>query len=212
MSDQLRLEAAENVFNNAFQKLINYDKQLFGDNLHEQTLCGRLAIYLEEEVKKDDIHKTFPYHADVEYNKMQQGKVKTILNENAVNQKEKYVKVRCDVIVHARGEIFKSYDNQEIDYQKENLIAIEMKKESRGKKELESNQLRLRSLTSKYGENYFSGLKVYSWDGVIADHVRGYLVGKLIRIRKGSKTLVVETYIETEHKYTEFYLLPPPRA
>lgn len=61
-------------------------------------------------------HGLIGYFADAEYNRKQNGQIKTIIDENMEE-----VKVQCDLILHSRGK----------NVERDNLIAIEMKKSNR---------------------------------------------------------------------------------
>ena len=68
----------------AFDILLIKDRLLFEYAVHEQTICGRLAMYLQE---------LFPcYHVDVEYN-LDGNHTKRLAGDA----------VRPDIIVHRRG-------------------------------------------------------------------------------------------------------------
>lgn len=75
------------------------------------------------------------YHVDVEYNRNKNGRIKTCcpLDDDRIPVP---VTINCDLIVHSRGEIARQ----------DNLIAIEMKKSSRTKKEKDSDRRRLITL------------------------------------------------------------------
>jgi len=74
----------------------------------ERSHCSRLAIYLEQLKPRLGIEG---YYADTEYNRKQDGQIKTILDDEM-----EVVVINCDLIIHSRGE--KAPDN---------LIAVEMK-------------------------------------------------------------------------------------
>jgi hypothetical protein len=96
------------------------------------------------------------YYADTEYNRMQEGRVKTILDEEAHE-----VRITCDLILHSRGEIAK----------KDNLIAIEMKRLEHPASEKRKDRIRLRTLT----KSSYDG--VWSADSkTLPEYVCGYKV------------------------------------
>lgn len=76
----------------------------------ERNLCARLALYIELEMERIGLQG---YYADVEYNRKQNGAVKTIMDDEY-----QIIRINCDLILHSRGEII----------QRDNLIAVEMKK------------------------------------------------------------------------------------
>ena len=94
----------------------------------ERNLCGRLSIYLERLLKKYGLTE---YYSDPEYNRKQNGKVKTILDDDM-----EIVTINCDLIIHSRG---KEMGN-------DNLLAIEMKKYTRPNNEKISDKNRLRTM------------------------------------------------------------------
>lgn len=139
-------EATDIFFVNEVQNILN--------GVAERNLCGRLSIYLEQKLNQYAIKG---YYADTEYNRKQNGQVKTILDDQM-----KVVNIQCDLIVHSRGEIIKQ----------DNLIAIEMKKSNRPDEEKASDRNRLRALTK---ESYDD---IWSADGIaLPKHVCGYVVG-----------------------------------
>src|SRR3546814_16494171 len=72
------------------------------------------------------------YRADTEYNRKQGGQVKTILDETM-----HVVRITCDLILHSRGRVV----------ERDNLIAIEMKRWSHSEREKPKARDRLRALT-----------------------------------------------------------------
>ena len=139
----------------------------------ERNLSGRLAIYLDRILPK---YKLQDYKADPEYNRMQNGEIKTIVNENM-----EVIKINCDVIVHSRGE----------NILKDNLIAIEMKKSNSPKSEKDKDRIRLRALTRKS----FDGM--WSNDGKThPNHVCGYQIGFYMEINIENRSCLFENYID----------------
>lgn len=113
------------------------DKCLLESDSSEMSVAHRMAMYLEEQIKWD-----YPrFVVDIEHNKGYGG----------YNHRTKRVKnrpARLDIAAHMR-------DKDETG-QYDNLIAIELKKESRARKypeEVAKDKLRLDSLTD-YGEGY----------------------------------------------------------
>ena len=83
-----------------------------GTKPSERHLCSRLAIQFEKLLPSYNLGA---YYADTEYNRKQEGKIKTIVLGDM-----QVIKVTCDLIVHSRGE-----------QGRDNLIAIEMAKPNR---------------------------------------------------------------------------------
>jgi hypothetical protein len=137
----------------------------------ERNLCGGLAIVFSQKLLPHGFGK---YHADLEYNRKQNGEIKTILDD-----KHTVVTINCDLIVHSRGESI-SHDN---------LIAIEMKKSNRSAAEKDSDRFRLRALTKG------------SYDGVWSnngrahpEHVCGYKVGLYLEVNRRARRCLLEYY------------------
>ena len=131
----------------------------------------RIALYLERLLSKYDLEG---YYADNEYNRKQDGQVKTILND-----KETIVTITCDIIVHSRGK----------KTEEDNLIAIEMKKSERPQSEKDSDKDRLRALT----KDSYDG--VWSYDGKThPEHVCGYILGVYMEIEQSTRRCFFELY------------------
>jgi hypothetical protein len=137
----------------------------------ERSLCGRLAIIATQLLPGHG----FPgYFADTEYNRMQEGRVKTVLDEQM-----EVVTIVCDLIVHTRG----------VWVQGDNLLAIEMKKAYRTAGEKDADRRRLRALT----KSSFDG--VWSADGRShPEHVCGYALGAFLDLDADKRTCRVETF------------------
>ncbi|MEY4834550.1 MAG: hypothetical protein RI980_665 [Bacteroidota bacterium] len=137
----------------------------------ERNLCGRLAIHLTNKLNE---HGITGYYADPEYNRKQDGKVKTILDDEM-----EVVPIQCDLIVHSRGNNIKQ----------DNLIAIEMKKSNRPEAERKSDRKRLRALTKDSYDN------IWSYDGIAhPEHVCGYLYGIYMILDIRARTCLFEYY------------------
>src|ERR1700726_2335391 len=102
------------VFEDALSAFIAAEGGSLLADVSERHTCGRLSIYLERQLQADGFGG---YYADVEYNRKQQGRVKTIINERL-----EVVQITPDLIVHTRGERLPPHDN---------LIAVEVKKAAR---------------------------------------------------------------------------------
>ena len=104
------------------------------------------------------------------------GRVKTIYNDDL-----KVVTIICDLIVHSRGEIV----------EKDNLIALEMKKSYRPMKEKENDKARLVALT----KDSYDG--VWSFDGkTLPEHVCGYDLGIYYEIDSKNCLVYIEYYVK----------------
>jgi len=86
----------ELIFEDALDAFLQTEGRSLLSDVSERNTCGRLAICLEAQLRRDGLEG---YYADVEFNRKQEGEVKTILNE-----REEVVRITPDLIVHSRGE------------------------------------------------------------------------------------------------------------
>lgn len=128
-------------------------------------------MYVERQIRADGFTG---YYADVEYNRKQNGEVKTIINENA-----KVIRITADLIVHSRGKFPNPRDN---------LIAVEVKKFNRPESEKNSDRSRLVAMTSDPNKN------VWGWNGSHPEHVCGYSVGVFMEIDTSNKCVRLEFF------------------
>ena len=141
-------------------------------NVAERSLYSTLAQCLYLEIRHSKYSR---YYVDVEYNR-NNGRVKTICNDDL-----KVVTIMCDLIVHSRGEIV----------EKDNLIALEMKKSYRPMKEKENDKARLVALT----KDSYDG--VWSFDGkTLPEHVCGYDLGGYYEIDSKNCLIDIEYYVK----------------
>jgi hypothetical protein len=137
--------AVEDIFREALDEFLAREFALVRKNAHEQSFCGRLAIYIDH---AKDRHGLKPYYVDVEYNRRGEGR-KTILHPVTGVP----INVICDVLLHSRGELGD-----------DNLIAVEMKKEEARPEEKQSDRERLQALTTPAPEgaelDYVCGYKL----------------------------------------------------
>jgi hypothetical protein len=145
--------------------------ELIESDVAERSLCARLAMYFEKHMAAQGLTG---YHADAEFNRKQEGKVKTIINGQM-----KVVQITCDLIVHSRGKSMKN----------DNLIALEMAKSNKSQADLEADRDRLIALT----KTSFDG--VWSNDGTThPEHVCGYIKGLYFIIDAKKREATVESY------------------
>lgn len=159
------------MFQEAFKEFLRRERDNILNNVNERNLCARLAMYLDQVRQR---HKIEGYYADVEYNRKQNGQIKTILDERL-----KIVVINCDLILHSRGEIVG----------RDNLIAVEMKKADQPRIEKGRDRQRLRALTkASYDE-------IWSADGVTRpEHVCGYEIGFFVMLDIPKERFAVEEY------------------
>lgn len=151
------------------------------DDVSERNLCARLAMHFERHMQAIGLNG---YYADPEYNRKQEGRVKTILSGNM-----EVIQITCDLIIHSRGEI----------PAKDNLIAIEMAKANKSPVDDQSDRHRLMALTkSSYDD-------IWSYDGkTFPEHVCGYVKGLYLIIDSRNRRAQIEHYSQgTPSKQTE---------
>jgi len=165
------------LFKEALSIFFNNEKENILNGVSERNLCSRLALYLENLLSKYELEG---YYADNEYNRKQNGQIKTILNDE-----ETVVTITCDIIVHSRGE----------KVEQDNLIAIEMKKSDRPQSEKDSDKNRLRALT----KDSYDG--VWSYDGKThPEHICGYILGFYMEIEQATRKCFFELYYKGNKK------------
>jgi len=159
------------IFKQTLEEFFDNETENILSGVSERNLCARLAMSLDRIAKENGITG---YYADPEYNRKQNGQVKTILDEQL-----KIINITCDLILHSRGQILK----------KDNLIAIEMKKAERPNHEKQSDKARLKTLT----KNSFDD--IWSADGEThPEHVCGYELGYFIEIDLEKRNYIVEEF------------------
>ena len=166
MVDQLK-----DLFDRSFDMFIDSDLESILANVNERNLCGRLAIHLSGLLNEYGLGN---YFVDPEYNRKQDGRIKTILDEDF-----EVVSINCDLILHSRGNTVEN----------DNLIAIEMKKSNRPLEEKDSDRKRLRALTKSSFDD------VWSADGQVhPEHVCNYKLGIYLELDILTRTFILEQY------------------
>jgi len=140
------------------------------DDVSERNLCGHLQYYLRQNIDNTEI---FEYYVDTEYNRKQEGQVKTIIDGD-----HKIITISCDLLVHSRGE--------KIEH--DNLLALEMKKHNRPVRLKQDDKNRLKALTKQPNDN------VWGWEGTHPEHVCGYKVGIYMEINRKKRNCYLERY------------------
>ena len=118
------------IFESALNAFLQDESESLLSGVSERNTCGRLAYYLQLQLHQEELSD---YYADVEYNRKQEGKVKTILDDDL-----HVIPITPDLIVHTRGELLPPNHN---------LIAIKAKKLSRPIQERIDDKNRLRAMT-----------------------------------------------------------------
>jgi len=141
------------------------------DGVNERNSCGRMSIYMQQVASASGL---CGYFADTEYNRKQNGAVKTILDGDM-----KIVPINCDLLLHSRGQIVAN----------DNLIAVEVKKRDAPNNEKEKDRARLRALTK---ESYDD---IWSADGIaLPEHVCGYMLGVFVELDRRNRICRYEYY------------------
>jgi len=172
------------VFEDALDAFVAAEGDTLLTDVSERNTCGRLSIYLERQMQAE---KIVGYYADIEYNRKQEGQVKTIINDNL-----EVVQITSDLIVHTRGERPPPDDN---------LIAVEAKKSYRPEQEKNADRARLQAMT----RIPYDG--VWPWNGSHPEHVCGYAVGIFVEIDAAQRQLRLQYFkkgVLTKQKVKEF--------
>lgn len=161
----IKLKELTILFEKANVEFLAKEKALLASNVSERTICARLMLYLNEQIKDDPSYNG--YYVDVEYNR-NHGNIKTIY---------KLIKINCDLILHSRG-------NKD----KDNLLALEMKKSYRTKKDKDTDKERLVKLTQ------YNKLEVVSKSTI--SHVNGYILGIYYELKNSNKEIEIQYYVK----------------
>lgn len=130
-----------------------------------------MSIYLQRIAHE---YGLLNYFADTEYNRKQNGAVKTILDGQM-----KVVPINCDLLLHSRGQIVAE----------DNLLSVEVKKREAPKGEKEKDRERLRALTKASYDD------IWSADGVaLPEHVCGYVLGVFVELDRVKRICKIEYY------------------
>ncbi len=167
------------LFENANNMLVENDRDLFVSNVNERTLCGALMAHFQGLTRNDPSFDG--YYTDVEYNR-NQGKIKTVVQKDSWPEL-RIIRINCDLILHSRG----------MHPEQDNLIAVEMKKSSRPRREKEADRERLIALTADSFDN------IWSFDGhTLPEHVCRYVLGVYYEIDLLKQKIKVEYYHKGE--------------
>ena len=160
-----------NIFDLTIDEFFRRETQEVLEGVNERNNCGRMALYMQHFAEVNNFHH---YFADTEYNRQQDGKIKTILDGEM-----RVVPINCDLILHSRGQVVAA----------DNLIAIEVKKKDGREQDKQKDRERLRALTkSSYDD-------VWSYDGIaLPEHVCGYQLGAFIELDRFRRNCLIEFY------------------
>ena len=135
------------VIKKSIDKLYLIDGFLIKNDVHEQAISHRLAIYLEEEIR--EIVNTPDLSVDCEYDRCFNDEKFLNRYEKSINIKN-WIKILCqqneidkivrpDIIIHHRGE------------QCYNLCVVELKKKNCSQKDMNWVDIKLKALTDEKG-------------------------------------------------------------
>lgn len=160
----------------AYKSVYNFllkEENAIRDNVHEQNLSGSLMLHVDK--KLSEFKSLKDYRVDNEYDRKQNGLVKTFLDSNY-----EVIRIRCDLIVHTRGLLV----------EQDNFIAFELKKSNRSENDKQKDKIRLRGLT-KSREVYRAPGDEFNTH---PEHVCGYLLGVYIEINNKENQVLLEFY------------------
>jgi hypothetical protein len=172
------------IFSSSLECFLKREAQEIVEGVNERNNCARWAQYLEQAAHAVGLSE---YVADAEYNRKQDGKIKTILDGS-----HRVVTINCDLILHTRG----------VNIAADNLIAIEVKKSDQPEKDKQSDRERLQALT----KDSYDG--IWMNDGSEPpEHVCGYRLGAFVELDRKKRICVVEYFrcgayeTRTEHNF-----------
>lgn len=158
----------------ALEKFLLDENTNIKNGVNERNLVGRLALILNHQI---NIYGITDYYVDTEYNRKQDGQIKTILIPGDIPQP---IRINCDLIIHSRGEL--GYED--------NFIAFEMKKSTRPRREKDKDRDRLIALTKPKNDP-----NTWSADGdTHPEHVCGYLLGVYVELNQDMDNVLLEFY------------------
>ncbi len=165
------------IFKKAHNNFLSNNLELIKTGVSERTLCGALMIELFNCLNNSFKGKYSDYYVDVEYNRAKNGRVKhCVITGNGLEERK--IRINCDLVIHGRGSS---------KVQKENLIAIEMKKSYRDNQDKLDDRQRLEALTSS--------TDVYYWNGEVDPSiVCGYVLGIYYEINDKENKVLIEYY------------------
>ncbi len=170
------------VFTLSLQTFLEKESQEIIEGVNERNNCGRWAMYLQQVAHEKGLQE---YIADPEYNRKQNGQIKTVLDGES-----RIITVNCDLILHTRGANIAA----------DNLIAIEVKKYDQPDEEKQRDRERLRALTKES----FDGIWVNDGSNP-PEHVCGYRLGVFVELDRRHRICCVEYYRNGEYESESEY-------
>jgi len=148
------------LFIECSEQFVQTERKLILSGVSERCLCGAFMTIFRKVLDKSPFSA---YYADIEYNRNFDGQIKTIIDDHY-----QVTNITCDLIIHSRGE----------NSLRDNLIAIEMKRDNHPEAEKNKDRIRLRALTKPTNDS-----ETFSADGrVFPQHVCGYILGVFYEI------------------------------
>lgn len=133
----------------------------------EECLCSSLSKCLEKVMEEKGIKG---YYADANYNRNE------YMYKTIINDRYEVIRIKCDLIVHSRGE----------NTIQDNLLTIEMKKKNNPQDRIENKErLKIMTKNTYYGEVIFEELP---------RHICRYALGVFYDINKDKKEIEMEFY------------------
>lgn len=175
----------ELIFDDALAAFLEREGGSVLADVSERNTCARLALFVERQLEREGVSG---YYADVEYNRKQRGKIKTIINDEL-----QVLSITADLIVHSRGEIPPPNDN---------LIAVEVKKVYRPAHEKNDDTARLIAMTREP----YNG--VWNREDGRPEHVFGYSVGIFMEIRRERHEILLEYFKRGQKTKERLFAIP----
>ena len=162
---------AYQIFKQANTRFLIENISSIEKDVAEECLCSSLSKCLEKVMEEKGIRG---YYADANYNR-NEDMYKTIIND-----KYEVIRIKCDLIVHSRGE----------NTTQDNLLAIEMKKKSNPKDRIiDKERLKIMTKNTYYGEVIFEELP---------RHICRYSLGLFYDIDKDKNEVNMEILSKTK--------------
>lgn len=158
------------LFREALTLFFRLEHTNIASGVSERNLCSRLAMTMDIFKGK---YGFCDYYADVEYNRKQGSRAKTIINNES-----RVIRITSDLILHSRGE-----------QNPDNLISIEMKIFGRRKDVAEQDRERLMAMTMPLDD-------ILSTGGKDPEHVAGYLLGYFLELNHKCRSYKLEEYTD----------------
>ncbi|SHN45510.1 hypothetical protein [Chitinophaga sp. CF418] len=166
-------ETLVTLFEASLTAFLSEEAESIQNNLGETHLTGCLVMRIRDLRGQFELNE---YFADPEYNRKQEGRIKTMMGNN-----HQIIPIRPDLILHSRGKFI----------QDDNLIVIEMKKSNRPRDEKDKDRLRLQILTQQtYDDIWIIGNDSHP------EHVCGYKLGVYIELINGTRSCIIEYYAD----------------